>query len=682
MSIKENNGKYRSERSPEEIHKILQDDIQNLTKDEREVLSILLKELSDPSVRGLEDSRAGGGPPRLLDVLADAEYVRPIVDMRTFVMSPYYLGATASSLYPKLLDDLVELFDGGYREAIFSGSIGSGKSYAGSIIICRILYEMSCLRNIHRSFGIAPDTNISIIALSVSESLAIKVIFENIATKLAQSPYFQEYFKFEQTKTELRFPHNIWVGARATTDANVLGLNVISFVMDESNFLEGIQRGKASIAKYGVQDKAQHLYDGLVRRMKSRFNNKGRLPGMGVLLSSKRTKDDFTQRRINESANDPTVFCRDYTSYDLRPDAFSSKTFSVLVGNESMPSRLLAQEEVGLVKQSIKDKQDNSLLIIEVPEDFRVDFEADIDSSIRDIGGIATVSISPFIQQRDKIESCVDQLDQPQRKHPFQVQSWDQSKTGSFIWERIAERTIVRDGATMFEGWQPRYFPQFTRHVHIDPSLTGDATGFCQGCIIGYRNMERRNVDSMETYFETAPVIWIDMMLEIVPPTGGEIDFSGIRGLVYQMQDHGFTIGMATADQWNSASMLQTFRTKGIDSERLSVDKPMDAYETLKSALYDGRIYMYRYEPVLQQLRTLQVDRIKRKVDHQKNGKKDIADALAGVVYSLTTKAHHAPLMIMKGITQNPDPVQDDEQKMVNNEEDWNMIPFFGGGFK
>ncbi len=186
----------------------------------------------------------------------------------------------------------------------------------------------------------------------------------------------------------------------------------------------------------------------------------------------------------------------------------------------------------------------------------------------------------------------------------------------------------------------------------------------------------------METYFETAPVIWIDMMLEIVPPTGGEIDFSGIRGLVYQMQDHGFTIGMATADQWNSASMLQTFRTKGIDSERLSVDKPMDAYETLKSALYDGRIYMYRYEPVLQQLRTLQVDRIKRKVDHQKNGKKDIADALAGVVYSLTTKAHHAPLMIMKGITQNPDPVQDDEQKMVNNEEDWNMIPFFGGGFK
>jgi hypothetical protein len=531
-----------------------------------------------------------------------------------------------------------------------------------------VLYELSCLRDPHRSLGIAKDTNIAIVALSISESLAIKVVFENLATKLKSSKYFEQNFPFDVTKKELRFPHNIWVAARATTNTGTLGLNVLGAILDEGNFFDR-QQGKQAQEQWGNRDKARAIYDQLVRRWKSRFQRAGRLPGMMILISSKRTKDDFTARRIIEAKDDPEVFVRDYCLWSVRPEAFGKGYFPVLVGNAVTPSKILSSEEVPAVKAKLQD----GMLIVDIPEEFRSDFEADLDGAIRDVAGVETVSISPFIQQRDKIIPCIDK----NRKHPFLVQEWDQSKEGGVIWDRLAKRGPVRDGAEVFEAWQPLFYPGVTRHAHIDPSLNSDATGFCMGCVIGYKNVERRNYDTNELYTEPAPVVWIDFLLKVVPPIGGEIDHGMIRGLVYQFQSHGFPIGYISMDQFQSAASIQKFITKGIDAERVSVDKPMDAYDTLKSAIYDGRVLMYEYEPLLKELRSIQHDRIRNKVDHPKNGSKDIADSLAGVVYSLTTKYRGAPLGLMRGISQYGDPAVDEQRETVEPSEF--LMPFLTG---
>ena len=80
-----------------------------------------------------------------------------------------------------------------------------------------------------------------------------------------------------------------------------------------------------------------------------------------------------------------------------------------------------------------------------------------------------------------------------------------------------------------------------------------------------------------------------------------------------------------------AASSMQKFRQKGISVERLSVDKPIDAYDTLKTAILEGTLNMYRYEPALDELRKLQKDHIKQKVGPSgRAGKKDLADSLAG----------------------------------------------------
>jgi len=77
------------------------------------------------------------------------------------------------------------------------------------------------------------------------------------------------------------------------------------------------------------------------------------------------------------------------------------------------------------------------------------------------------------------------------------------------------------------------------------------------------------------------------------------------------------------------------------------------------------------------ELRKLQRDRIRNKVDHPRGGSKDVADALAAVVFSLTTKAHHAPLMIMKGVSKHGDPHVDEDREIVDGNDF--MIPFLTG---
>jgi hypothetical protein len=65
----------------------------------------------------------------------------------------------------------------------------------------------------------------------------------------------------------------------------------------------------------------------------------------------------------------------------------------------------------------------------------------------------------------------------------------------------------------------------------------------------------------------------------------------------------------------------------------------------LKAAIYEGRLELYRYEPVLEELRALEYDRERGKVDHPKHSAKDVSDSLAGVVFCLSQNARRLPII-------------------------------------
>lgn len=610
----EKDGRTFSVRTSQELDTALQAELATLSPEEKEALNVVLAEL-----RAKNNRRTKLKPgqklqnPGLLDALSMTQYKHPPVDVRTFIKDPYYLGNTCDNLYPQYLDDLIELFEGGYNECIISGAIGIGKSFFCSIGICRILYEMSCLKDPHKTFGIAKDTNITVAAFSVNEELATKVVFENIKTKITASPYFQEHFNFEATKKELRFPHNIWVAPRATTDTSALGLNVISAFMDEGNFLP--KRGKHADA--GIVDHADVIYSSLKRRMKSRFERKGKLPSILFIASSKTTSEDFVSRRLREAKDDPTVFARDYALWDVKRDNYSHKCFQVLVGNESAPSKILETGEADKLRPSLPE----GALIIDVPEDFKHDFESNLEGSIKDLAGISVVSVSPFIQRREKLAdaNAQDAAMYGPNRHPFSAEEYDSSRGGMFLWDRMVQpvREQMMPGAYA-DTFRPIINPHASRHVHIDIGIRHDALGFCMAHVSGYKDVVRRGPQG--EHLERAPIYTVDVALRVVPPPGDEIILGDVRRLIYELSAHGYSITTVSTDSFQSTDMIQQLNAKGFNAKLVSVDTSTDPYENLKTAFYEDRVFLYDYPKLMQELRQLQRDYIKKKVDHPVRG--------------------------------------------------------------
>lgn len=592
-------------------------------------IDALTPEERDAVLKTLAKARADGSTDVLGKMLA-LEWEREPVDAKTWISDDYYFGEVGKSLYPKLRDDFAELVSGHYSECILSGAIGWGKTHFATIGLLRYVYELSCLRNPQASLGLSQDALIHFTVISAKKELAVKAIYEKIGQMLVLSPYFKREFRAEMTRDEIRFPKNIRIAPAATTNNAVLGLNVIGGILDESAFFGGVtEKERQNMRRYGYVDKAEVIYTLLLRRMESRYRQRGgKLPGTLFLVSSKRTVDDFIERRIREARGDANVFLREYSQWDVRPDRYGAKHFWVLVGNEQLHSRILSDKDDPAQYRDLENVQ-----LLDVPDEFKSSFEKDLENSIREIAGVATVAVSPFIGRREKIEDAIEQG----RMHPFTAFEWESGSVASFRWPLLVHKNALTG------EMEPTCCPRAPRYAHIDGSLRGDATGLAVGHIHGWKDIERvEKSGEGRMIVESAPIIRFDLTLRITPPVGDEIIMSGVRVLIYELAKHGVPVTFISMDSYQSAESLQQLRNQGFRAEVVSADRSMVPYELLKAALYEDRLLLYPYPPLMDELRRLEHDRKKGKVDHPAVGSKDCADAVAGVVYSLSASREAA----------------------------------------
>jgi hypothetical protein len=558
----------------------------------------------------------------LLTAIYDQEYEESPVDAKTFFTDPYYLGVTGGDLYPQVLDDLCEIFnpERNYLEVILGGAIGWGKSTEVEFGLLRCLYEIACLRNPQRSFGLMEGSSIVIINLSVTEQQARKAIFSGLLAKVRQSPFFKNNFAYDPTVvSELRFPKGITVFPGASTDNSILGLNVVAGAVDETNFMPIMEvRKTAGGRSAGVYDKAASLYNAMIRRMKSRFLRHGRLPGKMFSLSSAQYPNDFIERKVRQALSDTTIFARRYALWDVKREQFSTQTFPVEVGTDLSGSRVLYPGDQPTGK------------VIDVPVDFRPDFEKDCDGSLRDIAGVSTLTVDQFIKDFGKVVECVNE----KRRHAF-TKEFTTLEDGA----KLRLSTLLKENPQN-PRWKPVLIhnPESLRVVHIDPSLTRDATGIAVGHISDMVRVVRRQDDGTEKV-EWAPFIVYDLLLRIVPPRHREIQYDRIRDIIYRLQEVGMRIGFVSMDSFQTAEMRQQLTRRRIPNDVLSIDRTTEPYEILKAALYEKRVDLYPYPVAMKELRQLEHDRLKGKIDHPEHGSKDVSDAMAGVAYILTLHA-------------------------------------------
>ena len=223
-----------------------------------------------------------------------------------------------------------------------------------------------------------------------------------------------------------------------------------------------------------------------------------------------------------------------------------------------------------------------------IPVEFRPEFERNPLRAMRDLGARPAEAFEPFIRHTEVLDRAID----------------------SSLPRPLDERGRLRS------DWRPG--GRWPRYVHVDLALRKDACGLAMA------HLE-------PTPGHDEPTAVVDLMLQIVPPETGEIKIASVRELIMALHRRGCGIAQVSFDGYQSADSRQILSDRGLNVKLVSVDRDMEAYETLKEMLNEGRLRWYRYEPVLQECRGLELVG-GTKVDHRSGGSKDVADAVAGAV--------------------------------------------------
>ncbi len=451
---------------------------------------------------------------------------------------------------------------------------------------------------------------------SIEASLDHKVLLEDGSWKcLGDLTEEDNVVTKDQEKHSSFFVRKTFVGNRKVFDIpvvdgehNFLGrckgssrFVVLHNCLDELNFMRVPQSpGRASL------NQAQKLYTAAKRRLESRYMYKGTVPGMMILISSRNVETSWLENHIKEVKGKEGVFIADYALWDVKREVmgYSGKTFQVELGDTFIGSRILNPGDV--VRPGAQ--------VIDVPVEHKTEFEHDIDGSIRDLAGRATMAHSLFIRNREHLAVCVKNgLVHPFTKESIVISDKLPVKVQDYL--KWRDLVIVKNSII-----QVKDDPGAVRHIHIDLAEKQDCVGFAMGHVSD-------TVGNM-------PRIRLDLLLRIHPPKHGSIDFSKIREFVVYLRDKlSYPIKSVSFDSYQSADSRQILEKLGFQTSIISVDKTDEPYMAMRQVIYEQRLEMYEYQPVLQELLALIYDAERKKVDHPDKGSKDVADAVAAVTY-------------------------------------------------
>jgi len=609
------------------------EDFEKLAPEERQVVT---NWLSSALADGHTDNA-------IHNALWDADYLSKPVSIEEFIEDDNYLGSIKHSLYPIWKKDLSYIFSPKNRIylVVLTGAIGTGKTTAAAIALLYKIYQMSCLRNPAKYYNLLEGSRIAYGIYSITLRQVGDTGYDKFLNLLDCCPYFKQTLPRDLSiKSKVRFmgkaPYDnhrmeVVAGSRAV---HSIGQDLYSFLLDEANFLTEKKDKERGI----LTGNAYEIYDSVMSRLASRFMRAGgAIPGIGILMSSKKAQTSFLQDRLAKLTKGaykegqcgevaPGVYVADYSRWDVEPDRYKLPPFSVQVGSRLAPSRILMKGEVAVPGTKV----------IKVPGDWLWRFQEDIEGALRDVAGVATFGMSPLIHDRQSIfDAC-----KPELKHPFTMPSIviDDRIDSPYIQDYVRVDEITRIVASRRV---PRLNPLRPRFMHIDGSLSGDSTGIAMGHPSSIVRIKRPHGDGTQTEI-MLPYVIVDFMLRVRPPANGQIDMSKIRSFVLWLREM-YSIMRVTYDGYQSADACQILSKAGVESGVLSVDRDDEAYLFLRSAFREHRVACYSYEPFIGEVLDLEHFLDKKKVDHPLaassggKGSKDVSDGVAGVIYHCMT---------------------------------------------
>lgn len=617
----------------------------------RDLFETMSPEEQEWALAALESRDRGDDSIMRSIVAPDYKWEPPSI--RQFFEDDYYAGKKGRTVYPLIRDEVEEIFIKDQSEVILTGSIGWGKSYAASFGLAYDFLWLTCLANAQEYCGIAPGTDIVMMNLSVTGTQAHDGLYKYVRDILQSMPVFRDRFPydFDHPKWAPNFRNeNILFKCGGSTEFGAIGSNVIGGALDEANFMIGVRKSKRA-RMAGELDQAKVLYDQIARRRKSRFILPGgRVPCRFWLVSSVQFPGDFLEQRTEAARLNDSVAVLHHNQWTprmsdpVRGKSFSGKFFVVFTGNAANRSHIVAEDSNDVDFDSIEIPPGCHL--DRVPVELRPEFTEDLHGAIRDVIGWPTLAINPLFEDPSILKDCYtdpDLGDIP-RAHPFEQLSTCIIDPSEIRFELIPRtRETIQDHfgkPTSSYRTVPTLNSRAPRYVHVDLSETSDATGVAIGHCAGHKDVltsmklpDGDGGEELVKLVERRPIIIIDVMMKFTAPIGGRIDISAVRPMILALSKMcGYRYKLITYDQYQSAESIMAFNQMGITSEKYSVDREDGPYLALRSAIKQRRFSCYNYEPLLQDIGSLQHDVAKKKVDHTPGGTKDVSDCVAAVV--------------------------------------------------
>lgn len=584
-----------------------------------------------------------------------AELVREIEPIESWVNDNYFLGPDSENIYPYWKEKLIEIFnrppEQRINQIILTGAIGTGKSTFAVLAIIRTIYELSCYKHISAMFNLFGVSRIAFAYLSVTKVQAQSTGFALLVEWIDSIPYFREMFQRRKgIDSMIIWPQERLIVTFGSVANHFIGMNLMGSILDEANFFSG---GSRDDAQFKLNNKVAELYTQIVTRSESRFIINGINYSLSILVSSSTVESSFTEEQIEKTADDPHTYVVSPAIWDVKPDNYCGDKFYVYVGGDNLDpfivedlhdfNKLLENKKKEKITSNVRLADAHSMLpieiqskVIKVPIEHRKSFNGDIIIALQDLAGHSVSSANRLFTSEVVYNKSINDA----YEHPFSHESVVLSTTKEPLREGyLPLKSYLKNGVKFPNMKQPRF-------IHVDLSLTGDSAGISMCHISGWKSIYKQesNYDTIDEANDSGlvedeihiPKITVDFMLKINPPNKPHaISLSKVRDfIVYLRNELKLKIGMVSADQFQSAQLLQELDELNFNTRNLSLDRTADAYLSLTNLFYEERIDMYHYEPFKTEMFHLIYYPAKRKVDHPKKGSKDVSDTVAGASYS------------------------------------------------
>lgn len=539
--------------------------------------------------------------------------INTFIDSEKYMRNYFYPDNKACIVYPRWRKELRLIFENPYKysEVCFTGGIGLGKSEAGKLGMCYLLYRLMCLKNPQLFYNKPAGKSINLFFFNNTKELAEKVLLQPFIDMVITSPWFLERGKIVGREHIRYIPYkNIRIEA-GSRDNHALGQDTYAALIDEINFASGqdVSLEKSKIMK---------TYNVINTRITNRFRVEGNVHGKLFLISSKKSEYDFLEQYAQKMKNQPNFYIVDDKVWNIVPPektGYCGKMFNLAIGGDILPSKIIPDNENP--EDYIKQGYD----ILEVPIEEKQKFILDMERSLMDIAAVSVSYATKFLNY-DIISQCYCE-----DHNPF---------TQEIISTGIKDELEIKDFFKLNEI--PSDIRKKPTFIHIDTSLTGDRTGIGAVCMLGRDKIEKFDVQANKT-IKTYQTLYKHVFnIEIQCPKNSEISFQKTRDFILYLRQCGFNICGITTDGFQSSDTRQMLMLEGFENvDRLNFERTPDIYMNFRNALIEKRLKLLKIDCLERELLRVERNNQTGKITHPENtgdGHGDGADALSGSLYN------------------------------------------------